>query len=35
MAVAERFGITTVLTLDQRDFRLYRPRHCQVFEILP
>jgi predicted nucleic acid-binding protein len=35
MAVAERFNVTTVLTLDQRDFRLYRPRHCQGFEILP
>jgi uncharacterized protein len=35
MAVAERLGITTVLTLDQRDFRLFRPRHCQNFELLP
>lgn len=35
MAVAERFGITTILTLDQRDFRLFRPRHCDSFEILP
>lgn len=35
MAVAERYGITKILTLDQRDFRLYRPRHCDSFEILP
>lgn len=35
MAMAERFGITTILTLDQRDFRLFRPRHCNSFEILP
>jgi uncharacterized protein len=35
MAVAERYGITQVLTLDQRDFRLFRPRHCQAFELLP
>lgn len=35
MAVAERYGITTVLTLDQRDFRLFRPQHCQSFELLP
>ena len=35
MAVAERYGSTTILTLDQRDFRLFRPLHCQSFEILP
>lgn len=35
MAVAERCGSTKILTLDQRDFRLYRPRHCESFEILP
>lgn len=35
MAMAERFGSTTILTLDQRDFRLFRPRHCNSFEILP
>lgn len=35
MAVAERYELTTVLTLDQRDFRLYRPSHCSHFEILP
>jgi predicted nucleic acid-binding protein len=35
MAVAERYKITTVLTLDQRDFRLFRPQHCVSFEILP
>ncbi len=35
MAVAEYYGIKTVLTLDHRDFRIYRPVHCQFFEILP
>jgi predicted nucleic acid-binding protein len=35
MAVAERFGSTKILTLDRRDFRLFRPRHCDSFEILP
>jgi uncharacterized protein len=35
MAVAERYGIATILTLDQRDFRLFRPQHCQAFELLP
>lgn len=35
MAVAERYASTRILTLDQRDFRLFRPRHCDSFEILP
>lgn len=35
MAVAERYSITTILTLDQRDFRLFRPQHCETFDILP
>ena len=35
MAVAERYGSKTILTLDQRDFRLFQPKHCQRFEILP
>jgi uncharacterized protein len=35
MAVAERHEITKILTLDQRDFRLFRPQHCSVFELLP
>ncbi len=30
MAVAERYGCRTVLTLDQRDFRLFRPLHCPI-----
>ncbi len=35
VTVAERLNITRLLTLDQRDFRLVRPRHCSAFEILP
>ena len=35
VAVAERLGITTILTLDQRHFRMLRPRHCPAFELLP
>ncbi len=35
MAIAERYGIKKIFTLDQRDFRLYRPQHCDSFEILP
>ncbi|HXW00080.1 MAG TPA: PIN domain-containing protein [Anaerolineae bacterium] len=35
MAVAERLEITTILTVDYRDFRLYRPNHCSHFTLLP
>lgn len=35
VALAERLNITHILTLDQRDFRLVRPRHCAAFELLP
>lgn len=34
-AIAERLNITRILTLDQRDFRLIRPHHCEAFDILP
>ncbi|WP_414543251.1 type II toxin-antitoxin system VapC family toxin [Nostoc sp. CCY0012] len=35
MAIAERYGTQQILTLYQRDFRLFRPQHCDSFEILP
>ena len=35
VAIAERLNIQRVLTLDQRHFRVIRPAHCPVFEILP
>jgi uncharacterized protein len=35
VAIAERLNINQVLTLDQRDFRLFRPKHCSEFIILP
>lgn len=35
VAIAERLSIQRILTLDQRHFRLFRPRHCDVFELLP
>ena len=35
MAIAERLSIQTILTIDQRDFRLFRPLHCQSFTLLP
>ena len=35
MAIAERYESTIIFTLDQRDFRLFQPKHCNSFEILP
>jgi predicted nucleic acid-binding protein len=35
MALAERLNVTRVLTFDRRDFGLYRPTHCDHFELLP
>lgn len=35
VAVAERLNIVRILTLDARHFRLFRPKHCVAFEILP
>ena len=34
-ALAERLNITRILTVDQRDFRVIKPSHCDHFEILP
>ena len=35
VAIAERLRITRILTLDQRHFRMFRPKHCAAFEIVP
>jgi predicted nucleic acid-binding protein len=35
VATAERLGITRLLTLDHRHFRMIRPRHCAAFDLLP
>jgi len=35
MALAENHNLSTVLTLDRRDFSLYRPQHCNSFTLLP
>jgi predicted nucleic acid-binding protein len=35
IALAERLGTTTVVTLDHRHFGAVKPRHCQAFELLP
>lgn len=34
-ALAERLGVTRILTLDRRDFSMVRPRHAEAFEVLP
>jgi len=35
VAVAERLAVVQIATLDQRDFRVVRPRHTDAFELLP
>ena len=35
MAMAERLKIQTVLTIDHRDFGMFRPKHCDAFRIVP
>ena len=35
MAMAERFSIRTVLTLDRRHFAAYRPKHIAAFNLVP
>lgn len=35
VAMAERLKIERILTLDQRHFRLFRPKHCAAFELIP
>jgi predicted nucleic acid-binding protein len=35
VAVAERLAITTVATLNHRDFHVVRPAHCDAFELIP
>jgi len=35
MAVAERLNITRIFTFDRRDFSIYRPNHCDHFELIP
>jgi len=35
IALAERLNIERILTVDQRDFRTVRPKHCAYFELLP
>ena len=35
MAIAERLKIEVILTLDRRDFGIFRPRHCAAFHLVP
>ena len=35
MAIAERLKIEVILTLDRRDFGMYRPKHCAAFRLVP
>lgn len=35
VAVAERRGITTIATIDQRHFRVVRPRNGSAFQLVP
>jgi uncharacterized protein len=35
IAVAERLGLSTVATLDHRDFATVRPAHCDALTLLP
>ena len=35
MAMAERMKIKTILTVDRRDFGLFRPVHCEAFTLVP
>lgn len=35
VALAERHNVTTIATLNHRDFRVVRPRHVDAFTLLP
>jgi predicted nucleic acid-binding protein len=35
MALAERLNITRVYTFDHRDFRIFRPKHCDYLNCCP
>jgi hypothetical protein len=35
VALAERRGVTTLLTLDRRHFAAVRPLHCPAFRLVP
>jgi len=35
VAIAERLKVGRIVTTDRRHFRLFRPKHCRAFELLP
>jgi predicted nucleic acid-binding protein len=35
ITVAEKLNVTTLATLNRRDFSVVRPRHADAFELLP
>ena len=35
VALAERLELTRIMTVDRRHFGLFKPSHCDYFEILP
>lgn len=35
IAIAERLGVTTIATMNHRDFAVVRPTHCAAFELIP
>ena len=35
VAVAERLGVSTIATINRRDFAVVRPLHVAAFELVP
>ena len=35
IAIAERLSVTTLATINPRDFRVVKPAHCGAFELVP
>lgn len=35
MAISERLNITRICTFDRRDFAMFRPKHCDYFNLEP
>lgn len=35
VAMAERLNLSKILTVDRRHFTVFRPKHCDYFEIAP
>lgn len=35
IAIAERLGVTTIATVNPREFRVVRPVHCDAFDLVP